>query len=524
MPKKKAKLPLSKTHPKLAKEADGWDPSTLTFGAHKLVNWRCEKNHTWKSTPNARVKNNDTVTKCPYCSNNKALSGFNDLKTTHPEIAKEAYGWDPTSVTFGSGKEFQWKCPKNHIYRAKVAWRTTGRTNCSICSGHQILIGFNDLNTTHPKLAKEAVGWVPTDFVAGSKAKVKWKCSLNHTWDATINNRVSNNSGCPYCSGRKTLKGFNDLATTHPELSKEAYDWDPTKFSKGSRGKKNWICSRKHKWTATIGDRAGADKRHQTVCPDCSGKRLLKGFNDLKTRFPEIAKEAYGWDPEQITFGSQESREWICPLMHVYPAAVGARTRIRSESGKSSGCPYCSGNKLLIGFNDLKTKRPELALEAYGWDPSKISFGSGLNKWWICEKRHKWKAQVSSRSQPDGSNCPTCAPSGFRPGENGYLYFLSHPDWEMYQIGITNKPEKRLLSHKHLGWELIELRGPMDGNLTTQWETAILRMLKAKGADLSNNEIAGKFDGYSEAWSKSTFPVKSIKELMRLTEEFEENK
>jgi hypothetical protein len=46
-------------------------------------------------------------------------------------------------------------------------------------------------------------------------------------------------------------------------------------------------------------------------------------------------------------------------------------------------------------------------------------------------------------------------------------------------------------------------------------------MLKAKGADLSNPKIAGKFDGYSEAWSKSTFEAKSIKDLMRLTEEFE---
>jgi hypothetical protein len=94
----------------------------------------------------------------------------------------------------------------------------------------------------------------------------------------------------------------------------------------------------------------------------------------------------------------------------------------------------------------------------------------------------------------------------------------------MYQIGITNSPDKRIGSHSKLGWELLELRGPMDGHITAQWETAILRMLKAKGADLSNKEIAGKFDGYSEAWSKSTFPVKSIKELMRFTEEFEEGK
>jgi hypothetical protein len=91
----------------------------------------------------------------------------------------------------------------------------------------------------------------------------------------------------------------------------------------------------------------------------------------------------------------------------------------------------------------------------------------------------------------------------------------------MFQIGITNNPDRRLSQHKKLGWVLLELRGPMDGHLTQQWETAILRMLKSKGADLSNAEIAGKFDGYSEAWSKATFDAKSIKELMLLTEEFE---
>jgi hypothetical protein len=92
----------------------------------------------------------------------------------------------------------------------------------------------------------------------------------------------------------------------------------------------------------------------------------------------------------------------------------------------------------------------------------------------------------------------------------------------MFQIGITNNIDERLSKHKKLGWSVLEIRGPMDGHLTQQWETAILRMLKAKGADLSNETIAGKFDGYSEAWSKATFEVKSIKELMKLTEEFED--
>ncbi len=56
---------------------------------------------------------------------------------------------------------------------------------------------------------------------------------------------------------------------------------------------------------------------------------------------------------------------------------------------------------------------------------------------------------------------------------------------------------------------------------TQQWEITILQMLKAKGADLSNDKIAGNFDGYSEAWSKSTFEVSTIKQLFQLTEEFE---
>ena len=101
--------------------------------------------------------------------------------------------------------------------------------------------------------------------------------------------------------------------------------------------------------------------------------------------------------------------------------------------------------------------------------------------------------------------------------------FLEHPDWHMYQIGISNVPEKRLAFHANLGWQTIEIRGPLDGLVARNWESAILSMLRNNGADLKNDLHHGKFSGYSEAWSKSTFGVSSIRELMRLTEEFEEN-
>ena len=119
--------------------------------------------------------------------------------------------------------------------------------------------------------------------------------------------------------------------------------------------------------------------------------------------------------------------------------------------------------------------------------------------------------------------CPTCAKYGYDINSDSYLYLLEQNEWEMYQIGITNVPEVRLGKHRRLNWELIEIRGPLDGQLARELEKSILEMLRTKGADLGNIHIAGKFDGYSEAWSKATFEVKSIKELMRLTEEFETN-
>ena len=104
---------------------------------------------------------------------------------------------------------------------------------------------------------------------------------------------------------------------------------------------------------------------------------------------------------------------------------------------------------------------------------------------------------------------------------DGYLYFLRHDQWEMLQIGITNEPAVRLASHAQLGWEALEIRGPMDGYLTRDWETSILRMLKNNGAALATESVAGRFDGYTEAWIEETFPVRNLRELMDFVEDSE---
>jgi hypothetical protein len=365
------------------------------------------------------------------------------------------------------------------------------------------------LSKTHPKLAKEAVGWDPSIYSSSTIDKT-WRCANNHIYNARIYDRKRGRK-CNICSGKIIAIGINDLLTTHPEIASCAFEWDPQTVSAGSHKKVKWRCRSGHITEAIIKNRTNLGNN----CSVCANQEVLFGFNDLATNYPEISVEAFGWDPKSIISGSNIEYEWKCPLGHIYSNNPGARTR-------GQGCNICAGKKILVGFNDLATTHPEIAKEAYGWDPQEIFGGTHSKKTFKCPNGHKYSATVKDRTS-SLSGCPTCAKTGFNPSLDSYLYFLKHPKWQMLQIGITNFPDSRIRSHKNLGWEVLEIRGPMDGHLTKQWETAILRMLKAKGADLSNGKIAGKFDGYSEAWSKSTFPVKSIKELMRLTEEFEGN-
>jgi hypothetical protein len=432
------------------------------------------------------------------------------LSVTHPELAKEAHGWDPASVTYGSELKKSWKCERGHVWVISPNGRTAkGGTGCPYCSNKKLLVGFNDLKTTFPQLAEQANGWNPEDVFAGTSKKLLWKCKAGHSWEASVSSRSSQEIGCPVCSNKLVLKGFNDLATTNPALASQAYGWDPATVTEGSRKSREWKCDRGHLWMAGIGARSSQSQG----CPYCSNQKILVGFNDLKTTHPELANEADGWDPTRFNAGSTKRVSWLCPIGHSY------RSIIRDRGRRSTNCPICVGRIVLEGFNDLATLSPVIANQANGWNPKTVTIASQKKLSWKCEEGHIWIATVSNRNL--GRGCPTCSKTGYDPNKDGHLYFLKHERWQMLQIGISNVPDKRLNEHKRLGWDLLEIRGPMDGHLTQQWETAILRMLMAKGADLSNEKVAGKFDGYSEAWSINSFEIESITDLMRLTEEFE---
>jgi hypothetical protein len=362
------------------------------------------------------------------------------------------------------------------------------------------------LQTTHPELAAEADGWDPTEITSGSGMKFSWRCKSDHQWSAVVASR-SRGNGCPYCAGKKTIRGVNDLQTTHPELAAQAYGWDPTDFQAGSHSKVSWICDSEHVFVANIYNRTGPNR---TGCPVCSGKKVQKGFNDLKTTHPELAAQAYGWDPTEITSGSNKVRVWQCAFGHNWKAMVNTRS-------KGIGCPVCTNKKVLVGYNDLATMNPQLASEAFEWDPKTVTQSSHKKRKWQCQLGHIWSSNISDRTR--GNGCPTCSTSGFDPNRSAWLYLIEHSEWEMLQIGITAQPEIRLASHRRIGWQLLDLRGPLEGHHIQELETAALKSLKRRNAVFANQSGGPPFDGWTEAWIKGSLPVTSIRELLDLVYE-----
>lgn len=345
------------------------------------------------------------------------IRGKTDLKARHPGLAEE---WDgirngtltPEDVQPGSMKKVWWRCRKEHSWEAAVYSRTGG-TGCPYCAGNRLLPGVNDLATVSPLLAAQ---WdeikngslCPRDVAGGTAKKAWWRCANGHSWQAAVSSRLAG-KGCPYCSGRKVMPGFNDLATAAPAL---ALQWDyerngslrPEDVTGMSRRSVWWAGSCGHSWKAKVSNR-----RNGCGCPYCCGKKVLEGFNDAQSRCPELMDE---WDfekntllPSEITAGSQHDIWWRCRRGHSWKAKLAGRRR-------GNGCPYCGNRKVWRGENDLASVHPELLPE---WDhgknagitPETVTYRSRKKVWWKCGKGHSWRTEIYHRSA--GTGCPVCA-------------------------------------------------------------------------------------------------------------------
>lgn len=153
---------------------------------------------------------------CPYCSNKKVLTGYNDLysfcinnhrEDIMAEFDNNKNDFTMKDVTVGSDRETWWKCPNGHSYKSSPSRRVMRGSGCGICSHNVLVKGVNDLMTTHPEIAKE---WdyeknkeKPDEVMAGSNIKKYWFiCPKGHSYKTTILGR-KRGTDCPQCNIEK---------------------------------------------------------------------------------------------------------------------------------------------------------------------------------------------------------------------------------------------------------------------------------------------------------------------------------
>lgn len=360
------------------------------------------------------------------------------LSTAFPSWAKQ---WHPSrnaktaAETAGRAETLAWWLEETcgHEWEARVSARVKSSTSCWVCSGRRILAGFNDLLTLHPTIGRDwhpslNLGLLPSHVGEGSSKKVHWLgAHCGHTWRATVSSRTSSGSGCPVCAGRQLLSGFNDLLTGSPRVAAE---WHPHKNGalrpesvlNGTHKSVWWRCVQGHEWQASVVARTrpvGA-KDKGAGCPYCSGRLAIVGENDLCTTHPDTAKWWHptmngDFLPQHTKAGSQKRVWWVGACGHEWKAKIAHRATAKS------GCPYCSGNKLLVGFNDLLTTHPDVAAE---WHPTRntitpqgVMRGNKTKVWWLCGVGHEYESTPNARTNPANENgCPDCAAAAMSDG------------------------------------------------------------------------------------------------------------
>jgi very-short-patch-repair endonuclease len=192
---------------------------------------------------------------CPFCTKmhtNKKFCLHQSLCYLFPEISKY---WSPKNEKTPSdflpysNEDVIWNClgcttcSKIHEYKQQISTKTRGKRNgeirvispsggcivcevstSTICDCQKLEIQYTELykECDFEKNKKEDEHFDINIIPVCSNKNIWWKCSSNplHSWNAQLNNRTTNKSGCPFCVNKTEDKLFTKLATIYPTIQK----------------------------------------------------------------------------------------------------------------------------------------------------------------------------------------------------------------------------------------------------------------------------------------------------------------
>ena len=138
-------------------------------------------------------------------------------------------------------------------------------------------------------------------------------------------------------------------------------------------------------------------------CPYCKGMKVLAGFNSLKVKNPELAKQISPLnkvDADHVLPSKHSVQLWRCPDC----GGDYAATTLDMENGYT--CPYCNDRLLLKGFNSFGDKHPDLLEEMdeianylLPYTEFDVLDASDKKFWWTCPKNPKHKYSMSPKTR-----------------------------------------------------------------------------------------------------------------------------
>ena len=430
---------LASQYPQLASE---WDyeknfpltPEEITGGSSRKFYWKCPLGHSYQADPAHRTRDN---TGCPICANKVVVAGFNDLATTHPEIAAL---WHPTKngkltpqdVYAGTTKWAWFVCPNGHELHKEIRVFVKYQGQCKTCNEWRAIPGKTDFESLYPELAKmwhptKNADKLPSQYSAKSEQHVMWLCAEGHEFDAAIAT-VIRHGGCVECEKQQVqkMRAFDKECFLNKRICKGATaTTEPLRKLLCTQFIKRITDQHKHAKPAPIPKSKQHDKVQKTMSSDVaqqlksSPNSLCVGINDLQTTHPDVAamwhptangvKQPYQYRPE-----SERCMTWLCSKGHMFTSKI--RTVV-----KHGRCLVCEKEER----GTFASVHPDLALE---WHPTKngdltpadFSPCSGQVVWWQGPCGHEWKTSICNRVA--GKGCSTCSKKTSFPEQALYYY------------------------------------------------------------------------------------------------------
>ncbi len=179
--------------------------------------WECPLGHKWEATFSKILIGRW----CHVCAGNKKKT-IEDMIS----LAKLKNGKCLSTEYVNDKHKLLWECEFKHQWKASPGHIKTG-TWCVICAGkekHTIEFCKN--------LAISRGGDCLSGVYENCDNKLIWKCSNNHTWEASLN-KIQQNRWCPYCSSSKTER---IIRSCFEQLFGEEFPKSHPSWLKNSRG------------------------------------------------------------------------------------------------------------------------------------------------------------------------------------------------------------------------------------------------------------------------------------------------